>query len=386
MTLPRQTAATPDLDRAQTRRGVLFILAAMFAISVNDATIKALSGDYPLHQMIFVRSAIALVFSFVFLRLEGGLALLRTRMPGLHALRALLIVFANMAFFAGLAVLPLADATALFFVAPLLITLLSIPVLGEPVGPRRLAALVAGFAGVLVMASADRAAPATDGSPAWAFALPIVAATAYAGMQVLTRKLGVSTRASAMAIYIQLAFLLVAALFFLVAGDGRFAGSTANPALAFLLREWVWPARPDWPLFVLIGLGGGIIGYCLSQAYRLGEAATIASYEYVALPLAIFWGWAIWGGAADDGRDLSDRGGGALRLPARAQAGRDRGCAAAAAPALRARDAARPGWTAQARRFFLQRATFRLTLRTGQPRTPLTPRGGFLRAARSGRL
>ena len=92
-------------DPSATRRGILFVLVAMMAISVNDATIKALSGAYPLHQMVFLRSAIAILFSFVFLRLEGGLALLRTRTPGLHALRALLIVFANMTFFAGLAVL-----------------------------------------------------------------------------------------------------------------------------------------------------------------------------------------------------------------------------------------------------------------------------------------
>jgi S-adenosylmethionine uptake transporter len=282
-----------DPSAADTRRGILFILAAMFAISVNDATIKALSGDYPLHQMVFTRSVIALVFTFTFLRLEGGLALLRTRTPGLHALRALLIVTANMLFFAGLAVLPLAEATALFFVAPLLITLLSIPVLGETVGPRRAAALVAGFAGVVVMMRPGEAAPGA--APAWAYALPVAAAACYAGMQVLTRKLGAAARASAMAIYIQVSFLLVSALFYLVAGDGRFAGRSDSPAIAFLFRPWAWPAAEDWPLFVLIGVMGGAIGYCLSNAYRLGTAATVASYEYVALPLAIFWGWAIWG-------------------------------------------------------------------------------------------
>ena len=283
-----------DPSAADTRRGILFILAGMFAISVNDATIKALSGDYPLHQMVFTRSAIALVFTFVFLRLEGGLVLLRTRTPGLHALRALLIVVANMTFFAGLAVLPLAEATALFFIAPLLITLLSVPVLGETVGPRRAAALVAGFAGVLLMMRLG-ADPGAGEAPAWARTLPVAAAACYAGMQVLTRKLGVSTRASAMAIYIQVAFLVVSAGFFVVAGDGRFAGRVDSPALAFLVRPWAWPEPQDWPLFVLIGVMGGGIGYCLSNAYRLGTAATIASYEYVALPLAIFWGWAIWG-------------------------------------------------------------------------------------------
>jgi S-adenosylmethionine uptake transporter len=98
-----------------------------------------------------------------------------------------------------------------------------------------------------------------------------------------------------MAIYIQGTFLIVSALFFVVAGDGRFEGVVESPAVAFLFRPWVWPAAEDWPLFVLIGVMGGGIGYCLSNAYRLGNAATIASYEYVLLPLSIMWGWAIWG-------------------------------------------------------------------------------------------
>ncbi|MEM9902884.1 MAG: DMT family transporter [Pseudomonadota bacterium] len=277
-------------------RAILFILAGMFAISVNDATIKFLSGDYPLHQMVFIRSAIGLIFSFAFLRLEGGLHLLRTSHPALHALRASLIVIANMLFFSGLAILPLADNTALFFIAPLVITLLGVPVLGERFGPRRLAAILVGFLGVLVMVGPGASASAeADTPPVWALALPLLAAICYAGMQVLTRKLGVTSRASAMAIYIQSMFLLVSACFFVAVGDGRLAADVENPALVFLLRAWTWPTADDWPLFLLMGLMGGGIGYLLSSAYRLGRASTIASYEYVALPLAVFWGWSIWG-------------------------------------------------------------------------------------------
>ena len=138
-------------------------------------------------------------------------------------------------------------------------------------------------------------AAASVGSAGWTVALPLVAALAYAGMQILTRKLGGETRASAMAIYIQGAFLVVGALFFLVAGDGRYAEGVANESLIFLLRAWVWPAPGDWGLFALLGCMSAAIGYALSQAYRLGDAATIAPFEYVALPMAVFWGWAIFG-------------------------------------------------------------------------------------------
>ncbi len=276
-------------------RAIAFIIAGMVAISINDATIKFLSGDYPLHQMVFFRSAIALLFSFAFLWAEGGPALLRTSAPGLHALRAALIVSANMLFFSGLAVLPLAKATALFFIAPLLITVLGIPILGERVGIHRIVAILIGFGGVLVMLNPSAGAAARDAAPIWALLLPLLAAVCYAGMQVLTRKLGVKSRASAMAIYIQGMFLMVSATFFVAVGDGRYADSTDNPALEFLLRAWVWPTPEDLPFFILIGVMGGGIGYLLSQAYRIGNAATVASYEYTSLPLAVLWGWMIWG-------------------------------------------------------------------------------------------
>lgn len=277
---------------ATPARAIAFILIAAACISVNDTTIKLLSGGYPLHQMVFVRSALGIVATLVLLRLEGGVRLLRTATPGLHAIRALLIVVANMTFFAALAVMPLGAATALFFVAPLFITLLSIPLLRERVGPHRMGAVVAGFAGVAVMM-----APGVDwgGIPRGALLLPVAAAACYAGMQILTRKLGVASAASAMAIYIQVTFIAVSLAFYAVAGDGRFAEGIRNDSLKFLLRAWIWPEPGDLWKFGLLGLMSAAIGYCLSQAYRLGSPATIASYEYTALPLALFWGWTVFG-------------------------------------------------------------------------------------------
>ncbi|MGI9614361.1 MAG: DMT family transporter [Acidimicrobiales bacterium] len=273
-------------------RAIAFILAGMLCITVNDTLIKLLSDGYPLHQMVFVRSTIGLAASFVFLRIEGGLSLLRTDRPALHALRAVLIVVANMTFFAALAVMPLGAATALFFVAPLFITLLAIPVLGESIGAPRIIAIVVGLVGVGVMM-----APGVDwgGIPRWNLFLPVAAAACYSGMQVLTRKLGGQSTASAMAIYIQGTFIVVSVGFFLVAGDGRFADGVESEAVEFLLRAWVLPPAGDLWIFAVLGLMSALIGYSLSQAYRLGTAAVVASYEYVALPLAIFWGWLVFG-------------------------------------------------------------------------------------------
>ncbi|WP_322866507.1 DMT family transporter [Aquicoccus sp. G2-2] len=274
--------------------GIMFIMLAMVAISINDLLVKQFSDGYPLHEIVLIRSLIGLVFTLLLVQAEGGWSILKTRTPGLHALRGLVIVTSNLTYFAALAVIPLANATALFFVAPLMITLLSIPVLGEKVGPMRLGAVAVGFVGVILMMQ-PWAASAPGGVSRWILGLPVAAAGAYALNQVLTRKLGVASKASAMAVYIQGMFILVSLGVWAVAGDGHFAEMTENKSLIFLLRAWEIPHGRDVWLFVGLGLNAAVVGYTLSQAYRMANAATVAPFEYVGLPLAIFWGWMFWG-------------------------------------------------------------------------------------------
>ncbi|WP_204112847.1 DMT family transporter [Shimia biformata] len=283
------TPGSPAAPENNPAKAITFILVGMVFITINDSVIKFLSGDYPLHQMVFFRSGIGLMFTLVLVQIEGGFQILRTARPVLHLIRALLVVVANMSFFAALAVLPLADTNALFFVSPLLITLLSVPLLGEKVGVRRLLAILVGFLGVLIMIR-----PGADGFNV-TMLLPLLAASAYALMQVLTRKLGVASKASAMAAYIQLTFLCVSTGFFIVAGDGRFAEGVTDPSLEFLLRAWVWPASSDWALFILLGVMSGGVGYTLSMAYRTASAATVAPYEYAAMPMSVAVGWYLFG-------------------------------------------------------------------------------------------
>lgn len=273
--------------------GILCMLISMFFVSVNDMVIKSLSGEYPLHQLIALRSALGLPFSFALLMIEGGPRLLRTGKPGLHILRGVLIVIGNSSLYAGLVAMPLATANAIYFVAPLFVTLLSIPVLGEQVGKHRFAAVACGFGGVLVM-MAPELMTGEEGL-GWIVLLPVLAAAAYAGMSVLTRKLGATSRASALSMQIQFAFLSVSGLMYLLAGDGRFVDATANPSLQFLLRAWIWPDVADaWPIMAL-GLISGLVGYLITQAYRLSSASVVAPFEYVLLIYALFWGWTVFG-------------------------------------------------------------------------------------------
>lgn len=273
--------------------GIIFVLIGIFAISVNDMMIKQLSGGYPLHQLVFLRSAIGLLFSLALVQWEGGWGILRTKHPIQHTLRGLAVVVSNMTYFAALAVMPLADTTALFFVAPLMITLLSIPFLGEKVGPMRMGAVIVGFVGVIIMQRPWESGESLNVSRV-VLLLPIFAAFTYAVMQLMTRKLGSTAKASAMSVYIQATFIAVSLGFYLVAGDGRFAEGSDNPSVQFLLRAWITPDAQDWPYLIALGLNASIVGYCLSQAYRLADAGTVAPFEYLGLPLAVLWGWMFW--------------------------------------------------------------------------------------------
>lgn len=281
---PLPTPETPT-------QAIALIVLGMVFITINDSLIKFLGGDYPLHQLVFCRSFVGIIFTLVILQWEGGFRELKTSTPGLHLLRGLFVVLSNMLYFAALAVMPLANAVALFFVAPLLITLFSFVFLGEKVGPFRLGAIVVGFIGVLIMMIGGLDSPHVGHLPTWVYALPIAAAAAYAAMQVMTRKLGVYSKASALAVYIQSTFLVVSMGFYVVAGDGRFAAGVEDASLIFLLRAWVMPTGNDWWLFLLLGISSGVVGYTLSAAYKLGNAATISSYEYLAMPMAFFVGW-----------------------------------------------------------------------------------------------
>lgn len=265
-------------------RGILFIILGMSALATQDMVIKFLSGGYPLHQIVLSRACLALILTLLLVRMEGGLHLLRTRRPLLHLARGLLVAVANMTFFTGFASLPLAEATALFFVAPLFITMLSVPILGEKVGPRRWAAVVIGLVGVVVMTR-----PGSGLFNPIAI-LPVIAAFAYALSQMLTRRLGVTDRASVMSFYIHLTFFFVSAGAGLTIGGGDFLSPDAGPSLQFLLRAWVLPDTSDIPLFLACGVLVTIGGYSLSEAYRVAAAASVAPFEYVALPLSVFWG------------------------------------------------------------------------------------------------
>lgn len=272
--------------------GIMCVLGGTFALGVQDMIIKLISGTYPLHEIGFVRSVFAILLTCVFLRMEGGFLQLKSSRPGTHLARGVLLICANMAYFLGLASMPLGDAAAIFFSAPLIITLLAVPFLGEQIGPRRWLAVLVGMIGVVIMLR-----PGSDAIRLIGL-LPLLAAVCYASIQILARKLGAIENASVMSFYVQVCFIAFSLAFGIVFGSGWMSGGN-NATMEFLFRAWSVPDAFGFAMMVACGLLVGAGGYLLSHAYRIAQVRTVASFEYAGLPFAVLLGFIVWGDLPD---------------------------------------------------------------------------------------
>ena len=283
ITLP--TAPTARLDAPL--RGIGFILVGASVFPVQDVVIKGLSGDYPVLEIVFVRSLVALGPFAWLVWWEQDPAVLAIQRPWLHAVRGSLGLLAFTTYYMAIAALPLATVVALAFAAPLFLTALSRLVLREPVDGRRWRAVLVGFVGVLVVLRPGAAAfePAA--------LLAVLSALCYAISQTITRQLGRTHSGATIVLTATLVAVTVAgASGLIVGGGGRGAG--LHPSLAFLVRGWVLPPWGALGRMTLCGLIAGVGMYCLTQAYRVAPASTVAPFEYVMIGWAVLWGYVFW--------------------------------------------------------------------------------------------
>lgn len=262
-------------------------------LSINDVAIKFLSGAYALHQVILIRASIGMLFLIGFVWFTGGtFRQFLTRRPKDHLIRVSFVMVSNVTYFLGLAALPLADAVAIAFISPLLVTAMSVFVLKEQVGPCRWAAVAVGMLGVVVLMRPfqDRIQPAAI--------LVLISAFCYASSHMMTRRMKDTEAAVTLSFYVQCGFLLVCTVMGLTVGDGHLSGSS-DPSIAFLFRQWVWPPLQDWPAFLATGLAVVIGGLMVAQAYRMLEAALVAPFEYASMPLAVIWGVVVFSTTPD---------------------------------------------------------------------------------------
>lgn len=239
------------------------MIAAIFCFSIMDATVKALAPNVGVLPALWARYAgqMLLVFVLVLPRLR---TVVRTKYPKLQFFRSLLLMSATACFFTGLSLIPLSDAAALMSTNPMLITLGAALFLGEKLGVRRIAGIVAAMIGALIIIR-----PGSDVFSAAAL-FPLGAAVCYSAYALLTRRVGADED-------------VWTSLFY--------TGFVGTVLLSILVPfQWQTPSATDVGLMVIVTLAGTTGQLALIQAFTKGEAAMLAPYSYTGLAFAAFWG------------------------------------------------------------------------------------------------
>jgi len=246
------------------------MLSAVAAFSGMDALLKLLSQHYPAMEVVALRGAASIPFMLLPLIVMGRLSALRPVRIGMHFLRGLLMLLVLVGFVYAVHVLSLADAYAIFLAAPLIVTALSVPLLGEHVGWRRWLAICIGLVGVITMLHPSASSLVSLGAVA-----ALISATGYAfnaiALRVITR-----TDTTASVVFWMIAIMTV---------------------LAVIIAAPHWePIRAeDWTLLVGIGVFSAIAQHLLTEAFRTAPPSVVAPFEYTALLWGILIDRFVWG-------------------------------------------------------------------------------------------
>ena len=251
-------------------RGIILMLLSMAVLSVMDAIMKELTAHYPSLQIASLRGLVSLPFvvAWVLWQRRGFATLFRVRW-GWHVARGVLAVLMLTSFIYAISEMPLSEAYTLFFIAPLMITALSVPLLGETVGWRRWVAVLVGFSGVLIVMR-----PGFTAVNLATLAI-LVGATCYALNAITVRILGRTDSTAAMSFW----FMAFVAL-----GAGLLA-----------IPEWQPVRMADAGWLVGMGISGALGQVLITEAFRCAPVSVIAPFEYSTLFWGVLLDVAIWG-------------------------------------------------------------------------------------------
>ena len=251
--------------------GIATFIGNLLLMALLSAAVRELvNRDYPLSEVLLFRYLFASGFFWIILFSTVGLAALATRRPLDHAIRSISgIVSLGLLYFA-LTRIPIADATAISYAAPIFITVLSIFLLGEVIGMQRWLAVIAGFVGVLLISR--------PGTGSWDIGVIAAAGSALTGAMVAIwlRKLSSSEKPVTIGIFYNNLGCLVCLAWVLLSG-------------------WMTPRGGDFWLFLGFGLGCGVQQWLLTVSFRYAEASLLAPFEYLAMIFAAIVGYVFWG-------------------------------------------------------------------------------------------
>lgn len=266
---PRAFAYPAAPMRTENLRAIGAMLLAVGTFACMDAAMKQLSGHYSPQQVTFLRGAASLPFVLIPLALQGAWSELRSSRPGLHLLRGFLGITMLVTFIYSISRLSLADVYSVYLAAPLLVTALGVPLLGDRVPPRRWLAIAAGLVGVWIILRPSGAGYATFGG-----LVAGVSALCYALNVMTIRVLGRTDSSRGMVVW----FLVLVTI-----GAGALA-----------IADWRAIATEHWPWIAFIGLTGALGQQLLTDAFRRAAPSVVAPFEYSALLWAIAIDWTFW--------------------------------------------------------------------------------------------
>jgi drug/metabolite transporter (DMT)-like permease len=262
------TPSTPLSGVNQPLKGIALLVLATFLFSSHDTLSKYLSGFYPIFMVVWVRYVVHTVLMACIFMPSAGLRVLRTKRPGLQALRAGCLLGTSLFFTTGLMYIPMAEATAINFLAPLLITALSVPLLGETVTRKQWAAVLVGFSGVLIIVhpGGELFTPAS--------LLPLCSALCFAFYQLPTRMLSTYDSPTT---------------------SNFFAGLFNSLVMSALVPFfWQTPQLKHLPFMLALGTFGMVAHLLLTQAFRFAAPAMLAPFSYCQIVFAGLLGYIVF--------------------------------------------------------------------------------------------
>ena len=264
------TSVTPRVSR-----GIVLVLITVAIFAVNDVLSKYLTRFYPIALIVWARYAFHLLLISIVLGPRVGMRLVRTTRPGAQLLRALMLTAASLLIVSSFKYMPVAEASSIAFLAPIVVTVMSVIFLKERVQPARWIAVLCGFLGVLIIIR-----PGSD-IFTWAMLLPMGNAVAFASYQIMTRRLSGVESPFASIFYPGLIGTLVL--------------STTLPYC------WVMPQSGLHALaFVVIGMLNGLSHLTLIKAYEHAPASRLAPFSYSQLIWVSLIGYVVFGDFPDN--------------------------------------------------------------------------------------
>lgn len=249
------------------------MLAALAIFSCSDAASKYLTRTLPPIETTWLRYAVFASVVFLVAFATRQRSIMRARQPILQACRGLGVLGSALFFISGLQFLPMAEATAISFVAPIFVTALSIPILGEKVGIRRWMAVIVGLIGAMIVV---RPGTSTLGAAA---IFPVLSAASWAAALVITRKAGGADRPITALAY------------------SAFVGLVVTSAVVPFV--WVTPGLLEIMLGLVTGIASAVAQWFVILAFRHSSASLLAPFSYSQIIWSTLWGFVIFASLPD---------------------------------------------------------------------------------------